>query len=108
MYSVFSFWICEEGNMTRDDIIRMAGHREVPAWVLKLVMDCVEVEREACAKVWKTTMNRDDIIRMAHKAGFSDIIKKGVWVTDGCWDEELERFAELVAAAIQEKTKQGE
>ena len=37
--------------MNRDDIIRMAGHREVPPWVLKLVMDCVEVEREACAKV---------------------------------------------------------
>jgi len=36
--------------MTRDDIIRMAGHRDVPPWVLKLVMDCVEAEREACAK----------------------------------------------------------
>jgi len=32
--------------MNRDDIIRMAGHREVPPWVLKLVMDCVEAERE--------------------------------------------------------------
>jgi hypothetical protein len=48
-------------------------------------------------------MNRDDIIRMAHAAGFSDIIKKGVWITDGCWDEELERFAELVAAAEREE-----
>jgi len=48
-------------------------------------------------------MNRDDIIRMAHVAGFSDIIKKGVWITDGCWDEELERFAELVAAAEREE-----
>ena len=48
-------------------------------------------------------MNRDDIIRMAHEAGFSDIIKKGVWITDGCWDEELERFAELVAAAEREE-----
>jgi hypothetical protein len=47
-------------------------------------------------------MNSDDIIRMAHEAGFSDIIKKGVWITDGCWDEELERFAELVAAAERE------
>jgi hypothetical protein len=37
--------------MNRDDIIRMAGHREVPPWVLKLVMDCVDAEREACAKV---------------------------------------------------------
>ena len=48
-------------------------------------------------------MTRDDIIRMAHEAGFSDIIKKGVWITDGCWDEELERFAKLVAAAKREK-----
>jgi hypothetical protein len=47
-------------------------------------------------------MTRDDIIRMAHEAGFSDIIKKGVWITDGCWDEELERFAKLVAAAERE------
>lgn len=32
--------------MNRDDIIKLAGHREVPPWVLKLVMDCVEAERE--------------------------------------------------------------
>ena len=37
--------------MTRDDIIRMAGHREVPPWVMKLVMDCVEAEREQCVDV---------------------------------------------------------
>jgi hypothetical protein len=37
--------------MTRDDIIRMAGHREVPPWALKLVMDCVEAEREACCSI---------------------------------------------------------
>ena len=51
-------------------------------------------------------MNRDDIIRMAHEAGFSDIIKKGVWITDGCWDEELERFAELVVAAERARWKE--
>jgi hypothetical protein len=50
-------------------------------------------------------MNRDDIIRMAHEAGFSDIVKKGVWITDGFWDEELERFAELVAAADRKSRK---
>lgn len=38
--------------MNRDDIIRMAGHREVPPWVMKLVIDCVEAEREACAKMF--------------------------------------------------------
>jgi len=51
-------------------------------------------------------MTRDDIIRMAHEAGFSDIVKKGVWITDGCWDEELERFAELVAAAERARWKE--
>jgi hypothetical protein len=54
MVSVFSFWVCKESNMTRDDIIRMAGHREVPAWVMKLVMDCIEAEREACAVTLET------------------------------------------------------
>ena len=37
--------------MNRDDIIKLAGHREVPPWVMKLVQDCVEAERETCAKV---------------------------------------------------------
>ena len=31
--------------MNRDDIIKLAGHREVPPWVLKLVQDCIEAER---------------------------------------------------------------
>jgi hypothetical protein len=55
MVAVFVCWVCEEGKMTREDIIRMAGHREVPAWVMKLVMDCVEAEREECAKVCEKT-----------------------------------------------------
>ena len=37
--------------MTREDIIRMAGHREVLPWIMKLVMDCVEAEREACCAI---------------------------------------------------------
>ena len=41
--------------MTRDDIIHMAGHREVPPWVMKLVQDCVETEREACAQILANT-----------------------------------------------------
>jgi hypothetical protein len=41
--------------VNRDDIIRMAGHREVPPWVMKLVMDCVEAEREACARACEET-----------------------------------------------------
>ena len=35
--------------MNRDDIIRMAGHRDVTPWIIKLVQDCVEAEREAFA-----------------------------------------------------------
>jgi len=46
--------------MNRDDIIRMAGHRDVPPWVLKLVQECVEAERETCAEMVKLLA---DIIR---------------------------------------------
>jgi len=35
--------------MTQDEIIEMAGHRLVSAWVIKLVCDAVDKEREACA-----------------------------------------------------------
>jgi hypothetical protein len=44
-------------------------------------------------------MTRDDIIRMAREAGFTDADEKGVWITDGYWDDEINRFAALVAAA---------
>ena len=37
--------------MTNQEIKELAGHREVPPWVMKLVADAVAVEREACAKV---------------------------------------------------------
>ena len=32
--------------INRDTIIERARHRQVPEWVIKLVMDCVEIERE--------------------------------------------------------------
>ncbi|NBO27462.1 MAG: hypothetical protein EBU96_11880 [Actinobacteria bacterium] len=83
--------------MTREDIIRMAGHRDVPPWVMKLVMDCVEAEREECAKAWRTTMNRDDIIRMAVECQLVTTTNR-----DGIYMKALERFAELVAAAERE------
>jgi len=44
-----------ESSLSRQDIIRMAGHREVPPWVMKLVMDCVNAEREACAEILANT-----------------------------------------------------
>lgn len=42
-------------------------------------------------------IDRDNIIRMARKAG---IAKHGLGWT--CWESQLERFAELVAAAERE------
>lgn len=35
--------------MTSKEIEELAGHRQVPAWVVKLVADAVAIEREACA-----------------------------------------------------------
>ena len=40
-----------EEHMTQQEIQELAGHREVPPWVVKLVADAVAKEREACAKV---------------------------------------------------------
>jgi hypothetical protein len=37
--------------MTYEEIEELAGHRQVPAWVVKLVADAVAIEREACAKL---------------------------------------------------------
>jgi hypothetical protein len=37
--------------MTSKEIEELAGHRQVPAWVVKLVADAVAIEREACAKL---------------------------------------------------------
>ena len=37
--------------MTAKEIEELAGHRQVPAWVVKLVSDAVAIEREACADV---------------------------------------------------------
>lgn len=37
--------------MSLDEIKELAGHREVSPWVVKLVQEAVELEREACANV---------------------------------------------------------
>jgi hypothetical protein len=37
--------------MTSQEIEELAGHRQVPAWVVKLVADAVAIEREACAVI---------------------------------------------------------
>ena len=46
-------------------------------------------------------MDKEEIIRMAREAGFQ-VYETDVWITDGWWTEELERFAALVAAAERE------
>ena len=46
-------------------------------------------------------MDREAVIRMAREAGF-EVYGTDVWITDGWWLEELERFAALVAAAERE------
>jgi hypothetical protein len=48
--------------MNLKDIERLAGHRNVSAWVLKLVLDAVSEEREACAftcEQFQRAMNED-------------------------------------------------
>lgn len=51
--------------MNNSDIERLAGHRNVPAWVMKLVADAVAEENEACAKVCEARYmgdnNREDM-----------------------------------------------
>jgi len=37
--------------MTLQEIQDLAGHRDVPPWVVKLVGDAVAREREACANI---------------------------------------------------------
>ena len=37
--------------MTYEEIEKLAGHRHVAAWVVKLVNDAVAIEREECAKL---------------------------------------------------------
>ena len=31
--------------MTTQEILELAGHRDVPAWVMKLVADCLDKQR---------------------------------------------------------------
>lgn len=50
-------------------------------------------------------MTRGDIIRLAHEAGLGDSFDDAdsVWLCDGFYQDEIERFAALVAAAEREK-----
>jgi hypothetical protein len=70
MVAVFVCWVCEEGNMTREDIIRMAHEANIP----------IEID-------WA---GRPSTL----------VIKDGGTYLRGI--DDLERFAELVAAAERE------
>ena len=43
-------------------------------------------------------MMNEKLKELARQAGFNDFPNdvNGVWITDGYWEEELERFAQLV------------
>jgi hypothetical protein len=43
------------------------------------------------------------VLQWAKEAGFVDTTDEGVWITDGYWTEEMERFAELVARYEQDR-----
>jgi len=44
-------------------------------------------------------MTKEQIAKLAKDAGFTDADENSVWITDGFWTLELERFAHLVYEA---------
>lgn len=48
-------------------------------------------------------MEPEVLIELAQKAGFRGASEKGVWISDGIWDEQLQRFAEMVADRERER-----
>jgi hypothetical protein len=50
-------------------------------------------------------MTREDIIRLAHEAGLGDSLddSDSVWICDGLYENEIQQFAALVAAAERER-----
>jgi hypothetical protein len=69
--------------MTYEEIEELAGHRHVPAWVVKLVGDAVAIEREACAKVAeerlidKANCTAEQMYEMQKKSIAEDIRARG-------------------------------
>ena len=51
--------------MTLQEIQDLAGHRDVPPWVVKLVGDAVAKEREACAALRTTIWCPDATVKAA-------------------------------------------
>ena len=46
--------------MTQQEIQELAGHRQVPAWVMKLVGDCLAKEREQKPVAWRHDMGEEN------------------------------------------------
>ncbi len=46
--------------MTSKEIEELAGHRQVPAWVVKLVADAVAIERESCLEACRMYVNLNE------------------------------------------------
>ena len=46
-----------EREMTPKEITTLAGHRLVPPWVMKLVMDAVEIERSRISETFWASVN---------------------------------------------------
>ena len=51
--------------MTLQEIQDLAGHRDVPPWVVKLVGDAIAKEREACAALRTTIWCPDATVKAA-------------------------------------------
>ena len=60
--------------MTLQEIQDLAGHRDVPPWVVKLVGDAVAKEREACALIADQIYNNTSI-HVLEKYSASEIAK---------------------------------
>lgn len=56
-----------------DDIIRMAGHRDVPPWVLKLVQDCIKAERRLVVQECIDWINEN--VGLVDEAARADLLK---------------------------------
>ena len=77
--------------MTNQEIKELAGHREVPPWVMKLVADAVAMEREVIAdQFWGCVMSdlEHGVKSLNEKASFDfqknmpDLSKFGRWLNE--------------------------
>ena len=63
--------------MTLQEIQDLAGHRDVPPWVVKLVGDAVAKEREACAKLIAKLTEMLEIQQKLHETAI-DMLKPAI------------------------------